>query len=204
MKTKFFMVLIALAMVFSFSYGLQAQTLTSDIVFLKVGYVPISTTSFDEVLVDKNEANGFAIQGEYNLNFNNFWIGFGLEYQRLSSELKTPASTSDKYINQFIQPMISAKFAAVGGLYVGASLSGKYLIATEKKNGFEWDKKFDVWANGIIGYYMPIAEAVFLDLEGKFGYNLTNQQFADDTDVKSNYDIAVYVGIGYRAAGSDY
>jgi hypothetical protein len=114
--------------------------------------------------------------------------------------------------------MVSLKLAALGGLYVGAGLSGKYLIATETVEDdstvpateYEWEKKIDLWANGIIGYYMPIGEAVFLDLEGRFGYNLTNDQFtkyedvSGDFDVKSSYDIAFYVGIGTRARASDY
>lgn len=207
MKTKFFMVLIALAMVFSFSYGLQAQTLTSDIVFLKVGYVPVYSFKYDVPNSESLDFNGFGIQGEYNLNFNNFWIGFGLEWQRLTgSDFGPGVSNENDYVIQFLTPQVSAKFAAIGGLYVGAGLAGKYMIACDIPAGAgeSPDKKIDLWVNGIIGYYMPIAEAVFLDLEGKFGYNLTNQQFADDTDVKSNYDIAVYVGIGYRAAGSDY
>jgi hypothetical protein len=59
---------------------------------------------------------------------------------------------------------------------------------------------------------MPIGEGIFLDLEGRFGYNLTNNQFSEmkvngvkgDTDNKSSFDLAFYVGIGYRASMSDY
>lgn len=207
---KLFAVLAVFAFVFAFSFGAQAQTLTTDIVFLKVGYVPISLTSFDIPGQDDMESKGFAIQGEYNLNFDGFLLGFGLEYQRLKSEVDGEIG----HFNQFIQPMISAKYAALGGLYVGAGLSGKYLIATEKvkdpSGEFEWEKKIDLWANGILGYYMPIGEGVFLDLEGRFGYNLTKKQFSkvkdepEKIDIDSNYDIAFYVGVGFRAAASDY
>ena len=65
-------------------------------------------------------------------------------------------------------------------------------------------------ANGILGYYTPIGEGIFLDLEGRFGYNITQNQFSKvkddstDYDIKSNYDIAFYVCVGFRAAASDY
>lgn len=206
---KFYAVLAVLAFVFAFAFGVQAQTLTTDIVFLKGGYIPVSLASFDVSGFDDLESRGFAIQGEYNLNFDGFWLGFGLEYQRLKSEFDGELG----HFNQFIQPMISAKYAALGGLYVGAGLSGKYLIATEKvggAGGSEWEKKIDLWANGILGYYTPIGEGIFLDLEGRFGYNLTKNQFSKikdgsaDYDIDSNYDIAFYVGIGFRASASDY
>lgn len=207
---KYFAVLAVFAFVFVLSYGAQAQTMTTDIVFLKAGYIPTSIASYDETGYDDIESRGLAIQGEYNLNFDGFWLGFGLEYQRLKSEI----DGEDGHFNQFIQPMISAKYAALGGLYVGAGLSGKYLIATEEVGAagseYEWEKKIDLWANGILGYYFPIGEGIFLDLEGRFGYNLTQNQFSKvkddpaDYDIDSNYDIAFYVGVGFRAAASDY
>jgi hypothetical protein len=221
MRSKLIAVFSALVFVFAFSAAGGAQTLTSDIVFLKVGYIPVGSVEFDDNLMDVNglDLAGLAIQGEYNLNFDNLWIGFALEYQRLNTEYDIEGTTEKfKHCNQFIQPMVSLKLAALGGLYVGAGLSGKYLIATETVEDdstvpateYEWEKKIDLWANGIIGYYMPIGEAVFLDLEGRFGYNLTNDQFtkyedvSGDIDIKSSYDIAFYVGIGTRARASDY
>jgi hypothetical protein len=221
MRSKLFAVFAALVFVFAFSAAGSAQTLTTDIVFLKVGYIPINPVEFDDNLMDVNslDSTGWAIQGEYNLNFDSVWIGFALEYQRLNTEYDIEGTTEKfKHCNQFIQPMVSLKLAALGGLYVGAGLSGKYLIATETIEDdstgpvieYEWEKKIDLWANGIIGYYMPIGEAVFLDLEGRFGYNLTNDQFtkyedvSGDIDVKSSYDLAFYVGIGTRARASDY
>lgn len=206
---KFYAVLAVLAFVFAFAFGAQAQTMTTDIVFLKVGYIPVSLASYDISGQDDLESSGLAIQGEYNLNFDKVWLGLGLEYQRLKSEFDSGTG----HFNQFIQPMASVKFAALGGLYVGAGLSGKYLIATEKvggAGGYEWEKKIDLWANGILGYYTPIGEGIFLDLEGRFGYNLTKNQFSKikdvpaDYDIDSNYDIAFYVGIGFRASASDY
>ena len=138
---KYFAVLAVFAFVFVLSYGAQAQTMTTDVVFLKAGYIPTSIASYDETGYDDIESRGLAIQGEYNLNFDGFWLGFGLEYQRLKSEI----DGEDVHFNQFIQPMISAKYAALGGLYVGAGLSGKYLIATEEVGAagseYEWEKK---------------------------------------------------------------
>ncbi len=202
---KFYAVLAVLAFVIAFSFGAQAQTMTTDIVFLKGAYIPTSVVTFDEAGAEDADRTGFAIQGEYNLNFNNFWLGFGLEYQRL---------TEDGLSDAFIVPMISAKIAAMGGLYIGGGLSGKYLISTEadESSGAKWTKKIDLWANGIIGYYIPIAEAIFFNLEGRFGYNLTNNQYSEyefggskfDIENKSAYDIAFYAGIGYRASMSDY
>ncbi|MDI9425019.1 MAG: hypothetical protein QM472_09280 [Spirochaetota bacterium] len=205
---KLFAVLAVFAFVFAFSFGAQAQTLTTDIVFLKLGYIPLSNTNYKDYSEDL-ESRGLAIQGEYNLNFDGFLLGFGLEYQRLKTEWDGELG----HINQFIQPMISAKYAALGGLYVGAGLSGKYLIATEEmrgSGGAEWQKKFDLWINGIMGYYMPIGEGVFLDLEGRFGYNLTKNQFtkvkgsSGEYKLNSSYDLAFYVGVGFRTAASDY
>ncbi|HDP80907.1 MAG TPA: hypothetical protein ENN21_08710 [Spirochaetes bacterium] len=200
MKSRFLVVMAALAMVFAFSFGAQAQTLTSDIVFLKFGYVPLNTYEYDVAGSEQVESSGLAIQGEYNLNFNNFWIGFGLEYEYLWWK------DNGDYKWAYLTPQVSAKFAAMGGLYVGAGLAGKYLISYDSPSGSDYDpdKKIDLWVNGILGYYMPIGEAVFLDLEGRFGYNLTNQQWADDDDVKNSYELAFYVGIGYRASASDY
>ncbi|HDP80906.1 MAG TPA: hypothetical protein ENN21_08705 [Spirochaetes bacterium] len=200
MKSRLIMILAACAMVIALASGLRAQTLSTDIVFLKAGYVPLYTYELDTGVNAPVDYSGFAIQGEYNLNFNNFWLGFAVEYSRLYFDSKPDI------IHSFLTPRVSAKLAAAGGLYIGAGLSGKYLISVVMPSGGkdEPDKKIDLWADGILGYYLPIAEAVFLDLEGRFGYNLTRQQFADNNDVKYNYDIAVYLGIGYRAAMSDY
>ncbi len=215
MRSKLFAVITALALVFAFSAAGSAQTLTTDLIFLKVGYIPVSLVTYDETWQESVESTGLAVQGEYNLNYDTIWIGFGLEYQRLVSDVKEKGTSYESHVNQFIQPMISIKFAALGGLYVGAGLSGKYLIATEKfenpadGSNLEWEKRIDLWANGILGYYMPIAEAVFLDLEGRFGYNITNGQFdkvkgGSKLDITSTYDVAFYIGIGTRAKASDY
>jgi hypothetical protein len=214
MKLRIFSVLAALAMAVAFSFSAEAQYMTQDVVFVKVGYIPTYTISFNDYMgqkVDDAEFKGVAIQGEYNLNFNGFWLGFGMEYQYDRLDVKDEKNKT----YQFIMPMASLKVAAVGGLYVGAGVSGKYLIAAESdSDGTKYDKKIDLWANGILGYHVPIGEGIFFDLEGRFGWNLTNKQFSSGKDgstgatmtldPKNAYDIAFYAGIGFRAIGSNY
>ena len=214
MKIKILAVLAAFTLVFAFAFNADAQMMTTDVVFIKLGYIPSYTASFDDdwkidgvtqaESADDREHSGFAIQGEYNLNLNPLWLGFGVEYQRLIED-------KDDDVIQFLIPQVTAKFVTGAGFYLGAGLAGKYLIAYsyegDQPEDIEADKKIDLWLNGVIGFFMPIAEGVFLDLEGKFGYNLTNSQWeswtADSSDVefspKSAYDISIYVGIGFRA-----
>jgi hypothetical protein len=213
MKLRILSVLAALAMVAAFSISANAQYMTQDVIFLKGGYIPTYNVAFNEKNGNKQEdaeLKGFAVQGEYNLNFSGFWLGFGLEYQYNRLDVKDEKNLT----NQFILPMASIKIAAVGGLYVGGGVSGKYLIATESySNEAEFTKKIDLWANGIIGYHVPIGEGIFFDLEGRFGWNLTNKQFSEYKDAagktntlntKNAYDIAFYAGVGFRAIGSNY
>ncbi len=213
MKLKVLSVLAALAIVAAFSFNANAQYMTQDVVFVKAGYIPVYNVSFKEYQGNKPddaELKGFALQGEYNLNFSGFWLGFGMEYQYTKLDLDNEKNTAQ----QFILPMASIKVAAVGGLYVGGGVSGKYLIASESEaDGTKYDKKIDLWVNGIIGYHVPIGEGLFFDLEGRFGWNLTNKQFSSGEDSagtsfttkpKNGYDIAFYAGIGFRAIGSNY
>ncbi len=214
MKVKILAVLAAFTLVFAFAFHADAQMMTTDVVFIKLGYIPSYTVTFDDDYtvdgvtqpgsVDDLEASGFAIQGEYNLNLSPLWLGFGVEYQRLIED-------SDDDVIQFLIPQVTAKFVTGAGFYIGAGLAGKYLIAYSYEgddfDDQDPDKKIDLWLNGVIGFFMPIAEGVFLDLEGRFGYNLTNSQFeswtVDSSDVEfspsSAYDISIYVGIGFRA-----
>ncbi len=208
MKFKMLSIIAGIALIAAFSGSADAQFMTQDLVFLKVGYIPTYTVTYDEKGIDDSELKGFAIQGEYNLNFSGFWMGFGLEYQYITDD-----SDSEDVHHSFLLPMASVKVAAVGGLYLGAGLSGKYLIATgEYDDGGKVKKDIDLWANGILGYNMPVAEGVFLDFEGRFGWNLTNRQFSEyevggttnDVKNKNAYDIAFYVGVGFRAPGASY
>lgn len=215
MKFKIFSIFAALAMVICFSFGASAQYMTKDLILIKAGYIPAYIVTFNEkdnITPKDAEMKGYAGQAEYNLNFDRIWLGFGLEYQYQT--LKKNSDYNKKSHHQFIIPMASFKFNAVGGLYLGAGLAGKYLIATQEFDtyGSKFDKKIDLWANGILGYYVPVGEGVFLDFEGRFGWNLTNKQFSKgtsssgnfETDPKYAYDIAFFVGVGFRALGSNY
>lgn len=209
MRFKMSVLFAAFAMIFALSYSAEAQYITQDVIFLKAGYIPNYTVTFDEEGIDDGEAAGFAVQGEYNLNFDGFWLGFGLEYQRMVDEGEDGGEDTTM---QFIQPMASAKLAAAGGLYIGAGLSGKYLITIDPDDEPTPSKMIDLWANGILGYHMPISEGVYLALEGRFGWNLTNHQFSEyevgsetiDFETGSAYDMAFYVGVGTHAMGTGY
>ncbi len=213
MKFKKIAVLSAFFMIFAGSYNANAQDITEDVVFLKIGWVPNYTVTYDEEDSEDGEASGFAVQGEYNLNFDGFWLGFGFEYDRVVREADEDAGEDDDTVMQFIQPMVSAKITAVGGLYLGVGVSGKYLASIKpNEEASETTKKIDLWANGLLGYYMPITEGVYLDLEGRFGWNCTNNQFSEikqfgtkvDIETKSAYDMAFYVGIGTNALSTGY
>ncbi len=210
MRFKTFSILAALAFVISFSAIASAQYMTQDVIFVKFGYIPTYTVSYENKAIDDLEARGFALQGEYNLNFSGFWMGFGLEYQYIIMKGSENGQGRKDTNHSFILPLVSIKIAAVGGLYVGGGISGKYLIATESSSGIKAKKDIDLWLNPIIGYHMPIGEGIFLDLEGRFGWNLTNRQFSETEpyiqkyNMKRAYDIAFYVGVGFRAMGSNY
>ncbi|HON78362.1 MAG TPA: hypothetical protein PK544_07720 [Spirochaetota bacterium] len=231
--------IIATAVMISLCSVVSAQAqyaITNDVIFVRAGFIPVSQTSFDEGWSGVNpsgasssnttadvqdlEGSGFAVNAEYNLNLGNVWIGFGIEYQRVSSEFsiaETGSTTQDfsEHVNQFIQPMVTAKFVAAGGFYAGLGISGKYLIATEKINSNttpdlngEWDSKLDLWGHVVAGFFFPVAEGVYFDVEGRFGINITNNQFESmsgngpaeaNVSPKNSYDIALYVGVGFRA-----
>ncbi len=213
MKLKFFVVFIAMAMVFAFSYNADAQ-MTTDVILIRVGYIPMYTVTADEVVredgsvidddPDDMEHNGYALNGEYNLNMSPVWIGIGLEYQYTIED-------ENDDIAQFIMPQANVKFVTAAGFYVGAGLAGKYMMSYsyegEGDEDVDVDKEIDLWANGIVGIIMPIGEGLFFNLEGRFGYNLTNNQYENgssdnmDYEIKTNsaYDIGIYAGIGFRA-----
>lgn len=90
MKRKLFSVLAVFAFVAAFSLGANAQYMTQDVIFVKAGYIPVYTATFKEKdgnKPDDAELKGFALQGEYNLNFSGFWLGFGMEYQYTKLDL---------------------------------------------------------------------------------------------------------------------
>ena len=215
MKIKVLAVLAACAMVFAFTYSASAM-MTTDVVFVNVGYVPTYSVSYDDdqILdgvtipgsINDDEFKGYAAKGEYNLNMSPMWLGFGFEWQRLVHD-----DNSDVVV-QFLIPQVTAKFVTDAGFYLGAGVAGKYLMSYSAPSGSdtEPDKKIDLWANGIVGFFMPIAEGVFFDVQGRFGYNVTNSQWKSVTSGGSDYefspssayDMAIYVGIGFRATAS--
>ncbi|MFW5771647.1 MAG: outer membrane protein [Spirochaetota bacterium] len=215
MKTKILAILAAFALVCAFTVNASAQTmLTDDVAFVKLGY-SMMKVDYDEEYVDELEGNGFNLQGEYNLNLGSVLLGFGLEYTYMPVEVSGTDVDGDDYSADYtlhyLSPMLSAKFITAGGFYLGAGLAGKYLVgqsAEEKGDDTVFDEEIDLWANGLIGFMTPIQEFVYLDIEGRFGYNLTNKQFektkASEYEIKSQYDIAIYVGVGYRVAARGF
>ncbi len=172
--------------------GLQAQELTDDVAFLRVGY-QWNTVEFDVSGMDDLENNGVAIEGEYNLNLGGWLLGVSLEWARLVND-----DDSD-LVFYYLSPMISLKFLAAGGLYIGPGISARYMMSADTPSGVdEPDKEVDLWVNAVAGWMAPIAEAVYLDVQARFGWNLTKNQFEDVADIDNNYDYAVYVGIGTR------
>ncbi len=186
MKTKITTLLGGLTMLVALSTTAFAQTeMTDDVVFVKLGYTK-TTVTYDGT--DDFDLSGVGIQGEYNINISPMIVGVGMEYQYVTGDYETKIS--------FLNPMVTAKFMTAGGFYAGAGLSGRYMLSYEDKYGNDEDKKFDLWVQGTLGFMMPIDEGVYFDLEGKFGYNLTKNQY-DKAD--SAYDLSVYAGIGFRA-----
>lgn len=227
MKVKFFAVLAALLMVGAVAIPATAQELTNDVIFLRLGYVPMSVTSFDKGIkgdaVDPNfkwdnlESTGFAAVGEYNLNVSPVLIAFGIEYQRLTSTgaVNDGSGVSDfsDVVNQFVIPQVTAKFLTAGGFYIGAGIAAKWMVATEAfsigggSKDMKWDKAIDLWVNGVIGYIFPISDGIYMDVQGRFGYNVTGNQYSSltepnksyDLSTKSAYDVAIYVGVGFKS-----
>jgi hypothetical protein len=191
MVKKLLLCILALCMA-CMTTGLQAQELTDDVAFLRVGY-QWNTVEFDVSGMDDLENNGVAIEGEYNLNLGGWLLGVSLEWARLVND-----DDSD-LVFYYLSPMISLKFLAAGGLYIGPGISSRYMMSADTPSGVdEPDKEVDLWVNAVAGWMAPIAEAVYLDVQARFGWNLTKNQFEDVADIDNNYDYAVYVGIGTR------
>lgn len=174
--------------------GLQAQEMTDDVAFLRVGY-QWNTLKPDVAGVKDFKLDGVAIEGEYNLNLGGMLLGFALEYAYVSY-------TEDKaYDYGFLSPMVTLKFLAPGGFYIGPGLSARYLMGVYEPDTTygETDSEVDLWVNGVAGFMTPIAEGIYLDLQARFGWNLTKNQFEDWYDkIDKNYNMAFYVGFGTR------
>ena len=184
---------ILVAAVAFMTTGLQAQEMTDDVAFLRLGY-QWNTLKYDVTGAEDFKYNGVAIQGEYNLNLGGMLLGFSLEYAYLSY-------TEEKsYDYGFLTPMVALKFLAPGGFYIGPGVSLKYLMSSYLPKGAEEpDSEIDLWVNGVAGWMTPIAEGVYLDLQANFGWNITKNQFAESgSEVDKNYNLAFYVGVGTR------
>jgi len=190
---KKFALCILVAAVACMTTGLQAQEMTDDVAFLRLGY-QWNTLKYDLPDNEEYKYNGVAIQGEYNLNLGGMLLGFSLEYAYLSY-------TEEKsYDFGFLTPMVALKFLAPGGFYIGPGVSLKYLMSSYLPKGVEEpDSEIDLWVNGVAGWMTPIAEGIYLDLQARFGWNVTKNQFEiTGVDTDTNYDLAFYVGFGTR------
>ena len=102
--------------------------------------------------------------------------------------------------------MVSMKYIIKGGFYAGAGLSLKCLKSDGETGWAEakWNKKIDLWANLIAGYYFPINELVSANIEGRFGVNITNKQvsvtnsFQPELGHESSNEVVFFVGCGYK------
>lgn len=179
------------------------QTLAQDI-FLKIGYIPAYRTTFNKyqgLAVNDIELNGFALQAENNIYICGIWVGIGLEWQRLERK-----NTDGYYLYNYLMPSLSLKYLTAAGLYLGIGASGKYLFSVSDPDSapLEDKKNFDLWANAIIGLYIPIHENVSFCIENRIGWNVTQRQFSEYEDssvelnIRSSYDFAFYIGIGLR------
>jgi hypothetical protein len=205
MKSKMFAIAALVLLIGAVTVPAMSQELTNDVVVLRVGWIPSYTVSFDVENSDDAEFTGFAGMAEYNLNVSPVLIGFGIEYQRVVDDAEDAGD--DDSIAGFLIPQVTAKFMAAGGFYIGAGLAGKYLINYDLGSGVETDKTIDLWVNGVIGYIAMISDGIYLDVMGRFGYNLTNNTWDElessgyklETKAKSAYDLAIYVGIGFKS-----
>ncbi len=223
--------LVALAVFVLWSFGaapLSAEAPSGNFAVVRLGYVPFTnvvfgngTGSTDSPWDPDSRPSGFVSRGpafniEYNINAAPVLIALGLEYRLLWTKLSftegAPGSknTFDDGMQHFILPMVMAKYMTPGGTYVGVGLSGKLLVAAERlkpmSENVEYEQMFDYWGVAVVGYMAKIGDGLFIDLQGRFGYNLTNSQYTElkdkDTaetsffDVKSSHDAAFYAGVG--------
>lgn len=233
MKLKISCLLTVIAFLSLFSHNANAQIMTDDTFLLKIGYIPYGIVSFDKGIkidgIEDKEAEvndikstglNYAVQAEYNLIFGIFALGLGFEYERVSADkFGNDSGEYKKFYNDFLMPLMSFKFEMVKNFYSGLAFSGKYMVSTETpmvKDSdaaplrAEFDKEMDAWAYFILGYNLQAGESVFINFEGRFGYNLTNKQYrkmeaGDSTGTykfelapAQAYDTAVFIGLGIR------
>jgi len=223
--TLLFFVMALIAIISSFAVPLLALTPGGDFVVARIGYVPYTNVEFGHGAVGTESGRswnpditlydfksvGPALNVEYTMNAMPVLFSFGIEYRRLKTELYQSEADSVKlkvYNSnvQFLVPMILAKYMIPSGVYVGIGLSAHWMINADKlTDNSEISSKIDYWTVVLAGYMMKLHENLFLDVQGKFGYNLTNAQYSEAKkkdhyyfmNVKSSYDAAFYVGVGH-------
>lgn len=192
MKAKLYTpFIISILLLFTLASGVSAQELTGDLAILKAGYQR-SVYEYDDEMIDPLEFNGLALLGEYNLNLGMVHLMFGVEWSRLAN------SEDRDRVFHFLTPSGAIKLVFPGGLYLGVGAAGKYMIYQDLPGNDEFDNKWDFWAQGIAGFYFPLTEMVIFNAEGRFGWNITKNQFSEYIDVRTQYDITLYAGIGMR------
>ncbi len=186
----------------------KPPSLAQDI-FLKIGYIPAYRTTFNKyngLTVNDIELNGFALQAESNIYISGIWFGIGIEWQRLERK-----NTDGYYLYNYLIPSLSLKYLTSAGLYFGIGASGKYLLAVTNPDSapLKDKKETDLWANAIVGFYLPLDGNVVFCLENRIGWNITQRQFSKFKDssvkynIRSSYDFAFYIGVGLRIKYSE-
>ena len=220
MKFKLYCVLL-LASLLLFSAGsLFGETPSGDFAVIRAGYTPITTVNYNpgmgspgqpygaDFLVYDFKAHGPAFNIEYNINSKPVLLSFGLEYSMLANTFKVSDGTGwDKYKEtqlHFLMPGLMMKYLTESGIYAGIGLSGKYKLSNEERSLY-WKPRIDYWLNISAGYMMKLHENYYLDIQGRFGYNLTNNQFSELEDkasgerymapINSSCDAAIFVGV---------
>ncbi|MFW5862321.1 MAG: hypothetical protein ACOCWZ_08715 [Spirochaetota bacterium] len=183
--------IISILLLFTMAPGISAQDLTGDLAILKAGYQR-NIYEYDIEMSEPLEYNGVALQAEYNLNLGMILLGFGVEWSRVANQ------DDRDTVFSFATPSASLKLLMPGGLYIGTGGAGKYLLDQNIPGGDDFERELDFWAQGIAGFYFPLTEMVVFNAEGRFGWNVTKNQFSENIDVLTQYDITLYAGIGMR------
>ena len=120
-------------------------------------------------------------------------------------------------LNQYIMPSVTVKYLTAAGFYIGTGIALKYLAVTEAVKpenvddfSLEFDREFDFWSITMVGCIMTINQGLYLDVQGRFGYNVTHNQysslkFKDSVESgtaylmpRTAYDATILVGVGMK------
>jgi hypothetical protein len=211
MKKRFSLIILVCALLITNNANAKYTSKSPDTISFNAGAIiandaTIENTS-DSTQSYNIESKGGSFQAEYNINFETFLIGVGLEYSFLRAKMiPDTGSESEYFTNHFLSPAFNIKFATESGLYFGAGGSAKYLLNAQIVDSIEFERKFDLWVQAMFGYHMPVSQDLFLDFGTKLGYNITNQQYKiikgrtnnSNYEGKTAYEITLYIGIGYK------